>query len=113
MNPAEDLFVFLVTAPGIDVARQLARGALEKRLVACANLLPAVESHYWWQGKLDSAEEVLCIFKSTRERQDALEQFILENHPYDTPEIIAIPIVAGTERYLSWLRAETTPRVNP
>jgi periplasmic divalent cation tolerance protein len=107
VTAAEDLFVVLVTAPDLQVARHLARAALEQRLAACANILPGVESHYWWQGKIDSSNEVLCIFKTTRDRQDAFEQFILKNHPYDTPEIVALPIVAGTERYLAWLRTET------
>ena len=107
MTSSEGLCVILVTAPDLEVARILARGALQHRFVACANIIQGVESHYWWEGKIDSGNEVLCIFKTTRERGAAFEQFILKNHPYKTPEIVVLPITAGTERYLAWLRAET------
>jgi len=97
--------VVFVTAPDIKVARALARGALRTRLVACANLVPRVESHYWWQGKIESGAEVLCVFKTVRARLGAFEKFILANHPYDTPEIVALPLASGTKRYLDWLAA--------
>jgi periplasmic divalent cation tolerance protein len=95
--------LILVTAPDLDVARNLTHGALEARLVACANLVPKIESHYWWQGKIESTAEVLCIFKTTKPKLAAFEKFILSNHPYDTPEIIALPIASGTRRYLDWI----------
>jgi periplasmic divalent cation tolerance protein len=103
MNPAENYSVVLVTAPDLATARKLAQCALEARAAACANLSPNLESHYWWQGKIESSPEVLMIFKTTRERLAALEGIILANHPYDTPEIIALPLHAGTPKYLAWL----------
>lgn len=103
METTESVSVVLVTAPDLDTARKLAQGALEARLVACANLVPAVESHYWWQGKLESSAEVLIIFKTTDDTLAPLEAHVLENHPYDTPEIVALPLKSGTPRYLDWL----------
>ncbi len=95
--------VCLVTAPDLKTARRLARAVLLQKVAACANLVPGLESHYWWQGKLEKSREVLIVFKTTRARYPALEAIIRENHPYDTPEIIALPIDSGYERYLSWI----------
>jgi len=92
-----------VTAPNIATARKLAKAALTARLVACANLVPKIESHYWWQGKLESSAEVLILFKTTRPRFAKLEELILANHPYDTPEVIAVRLAGGNARYLRWL----------
>src|SRR5207245_698436 len=66
MKAASKFAIVLVTAPSLKVARQLSKSALEKRLVACANLIPKIESHYWWQGKLEKSAEVLVIMKSTK-----------------------------------------------
>ena len=96
-------FVVLVTAPDLKTARRLARAALTARLVACANLVPKIESHYWWQGKLESGAEVLIIFKTRRARLAALERLILAEHPYDTAEFVALPITNGSARYLAWV----------
>jgi periplasmic divalent cation tolerance protein len=99
--------VVLVTAPNAKIARQLARAALQTRLAACANLIAGVESHYWWRGKIEKSAEVLIVFK-TRARQLAkLEKLILEMHPYDTPEFVALKLAGGTVRYLEWLARET------
>ena len=97
--------VVLVTAPDLRVARRLARGALRAKLIACANLLPKIESHYWWQGKIESGAEVLLVCKTTKGKLAAFEKFILENHPYDTPEFVVLPLAQGTARYLDWLAA--------
>jgi periplasmic divalent cation tolerance protein len=95
--------VVLVTAPDVKTARKLARAALAARLVACANLLPRIESHYWWQGKLAHGAEVLLVLKTTTARLAALERLIVAEHPYDTPEFVALPIRGGNQRYLDWV----------
>ena len=82
----------------------LAGAALQSRLVACANLLPKIESHYWWQGKLESSAEVLIIFKTTKAKLKAFEKLIVAKHPYDTPEFLVLPIIAGNKRYLDWVK---------
>ena len=92
----------LVTAPEIKTARRLARTALRQRLIACANLVPKVESHYWWQGKMERGAEVMLLLKTTVGRLAALEKLIIAQHPYDTPEFIVLGVKSGTKRYLEW-----------
>jgi periplasmic divalent cation tolerance protein len=95
--------VVLVTAPDMKTARQLARAALEARLIACANLVPKIESHYRWQGKSMIGAEVLLILKTTTARLAALEKLICAKHPYDTPEFLVLSISHGNQRYLDWV----------
>ena len=103
MKTASSYSIVWVTAPNLKTARVLCKGALHKRLAACANLVPKIESHYWWKGKVETTSEVLLIFKTLRKRLPALEKFILKNHPYETPEIVACPIQAGNPAYLEWI----------
>jgi periplasmic divalent cation tolerance protein len=103
MKAARNFAVVLVTAPDLKTARVLARAALHARLVACANLIPKLESHYWWEDKLERSNEVLILFKTTKGKLGRLEKLILARHPYDTPEFIAIPLDSGTPRYLDWI----------
>jgi len=95
--------IVVVSAPELKTARLLARAALQSRLVACANLIPKIESHYWWQGKLESNAEVLILFKTTKAKLKALEKLIVAKHPYDTPEFLVLPISSGNKRYLDWV----------
>ena len=97
--------IALVTAPDLAVARQLARGILENRLAACVNLVPGVESHYWWEGELCCETEVLMVLKTTGDKLAALEAWVLAEHPYDTPEFVVLPIESGSARYLEWITA--------
>ncbi|MEW6159627.1 MAG: divalent-cation tolerance protein CutA [Verrucomicrobiota bacterium] len=113
MKSAAAFSIVLVTVPNRKTARMLARGALDQRLVACANLVPQIESHYWWQGRIESSREWLIVFKTTRSRLKPLEKFVLENHPYDTPEFLAVPLTSGTERYLNWLGESVRIIPNP
>jgi len=103
MKLAGKFAVALVTAPDLKVARKLARAALAARLVACVNLMPRIESHYWWQGKLECSTEVLLVMKTTTTRLAALEELVVAKHPYDTPEFIVLSINRGNQRYLAWL----------
>lgn len=103
MKSARSFVVVLVTAPDLKTARALAVAALEAKLVACANLIPRIESHYWWQGKLECSAEVLLLFKTAKAKLPALEKLVLSRHPYDTPEFITLSLDSGTARYLDWL----------
>jgi periplasmic divalent cation tolerance protein len=103
VNAKKKFAVAFVTAPDRKTARALAKAALTARLVACANLVPGIESHYWWQGKIETGREILIIFKTTTKRLAALEHLIISKHPYDTPEFVVLSITAGNERYLDWL----------
>jgi periplasmic divalent cation tolerance protein len=102
-------WVVLVTAPGMKPARALARAVLEARLAACVNLVPQLESHYWWQDKLEKSSEVLLVMKTTRVLLEPLAARVRKEHPYDTPEIVGWPIAAGSRRYLDWLEASVEP----
>jgi periplasmic divalent cation tolerance protein len=101
--------IALVTAPDLKTARRLARAALDAGLIACANLLPRVESHYRWHGKIERASEVLLILKTTMKCLTKLEKLIIKNHPYDTPEFIVIDLHGGNRRYLDWLQTGCEP----
>ena len=101
--------VVLVTAPGAARARALARALVEERLAACGNVVPGLASIYRWKGKLHDDAEALLILKTTRARFAALRERILALHPYQVPEVLALPVEAGGGRYLAWLRAETAP----
>lgn len=93
-------------------ARKLARAAVDARLAACANLLPRVESHYWWNGRTESGAEILMVLKTTASRLAALEKLILQFHPYDTPEFVALNVGRGSRRYLDWIGASVAaPRL--
>ena len=96
--------VVLVTSPDLKTGRKLARAALAARLVACANLIPRIESHYWWEGKIEVGAEVLLVMKTTTARLAALEKLVMAKHPYDTPEFVVLPISRGNERYLDWVQ---------
>jgi len=101
--PQSDFAVVLVTVPDLKTARSLAKACLDSRSAACVNIIPRLESHYWWQGKIEQGNELLLLIKTTRERLRELEQCVLANHPYDTPEFIVLPIEAGNKRYLAWI----------
>ena len=103
MKSAAKFSLVLVTAPDLKTARILAKSALQAKLIACASLLPKIESHFWWQGKIKSASEVLLVLKTQKANLAALEKLILAKHPYDTPEFLVLPISAGSKRYLDWL----------
>ena len=105
MKSAAKFAIVLVTAPDLKIARALAKAALQAKLIACANLVPKIESHYWWQGKIESSAEVLLVLKTQKSRLAALEKLVLAQHPYDTPEFLVLPLVAGSEKYLDWLAA--------
>jgi periplasmic divalent cation tolerance protein len=109
MIAATNYSMVLVTAPDLKTARRLAKAALEKRLIACANLIPKIESHYWWKGKIENGAEVLMLLKTTASKLGPLEKLIVAAHPYDTPEFIVLPIARGSKRYLDWI-AESVRR---
>lgn len=104
MKKRVSFVLVLMTAPNLKTARSLAGAALRARLVACANLVPGIESHYWWNAKLEKGLEVLVIFKTTARHLAALEKLMVAEHPYDTPEFLVVPIKAGNNRYLAWLQ---------
>ena len=109
MKHRREFRVVLVTAPDLKLARKLAQAALQARLIACANILPRIESHYWWQGKIEAGTEALMLMKTTAGRLAALEKLVLARHPYDTPEFIVLPVSRGSKRYLDWVQVSVRP----
>lgn len=109
MSEATDILLVLCNAPDAGCAQTIARALVERRLAACVNVLSPCRSVYRWQGAVEEAEEVPLLIKTTRTGYPALESTLRELHPYDTPEIIALPIAAGLPAYLDWVRAECSP----
>ena len=107
MIETDDCLMVFVTAPDKETGRKIAHAVVGAKLVACVNILPGVESHYHWEGKLECSEEVLLLMKTTQSRVHDLEVRVLAEHPYDTPEFVVTPISGGNERYLAWLRENT------
>lgn len=96
--------VVLITAPSTGVAETISNALLEKELVACVNIVPSINSLYKWEGEINNDKEVLLIFKTRCELfDDTFINAVKEQHPYDVPEIIALPIVSGSEDYLKWI----------
>ena len=98
-----DVFVILCTFPNPEQARQIGTALVERQLAACVNLVPAVESIYRWEGKVETASEVLAVFKTTRAVFPAFQQALTELHPYEVPEIIAISPDQVAEPYRAWV----------
>jgi periplasmic divalent cation tolerance protein len=104
---SELLFV-VSTAPNLATAEKVGRALVAERLVACVNVVPGLTSIYRWQGEIQAEEEVLLLMKTQRDRLEALEQRLPELHPYDVPELIALPVAAALGAYGSWVMSETT-----
>jgi periplasmic divalent cation tolerance protein len=90
-------------------AERIARALVERRLAGCVQVAGPIHSTYWWEGVVETAEEYLCLVKSSREAYPELEAAIQELHPYDVPEIMAMPVAAGSAAYFSWLESELRP----
>lgn len=102
-----DPLLIITNCPDEEVANAIALALVEEKLAACVNILPRVHSVYRWQGSVESASEIPLLIKTTAARYAALESRIGELHPYEVPEIIAVPIARGLPAYLNWLAEET------
>ena len=101
------ILLVYATAPNRETAQKIARTLLDDQLIACANIMPGMESIYRWQGKIESAAEVAMIFKTSHRQMAALQQKFLALHPYDVPALAAIPIEAAPPDFAAWVEAET------
>jgi periplasmic divalent cation tolerance protein len=99
--------IVFITVDSQQTAQKVTDVLLEGRKAACMNIVPAIESHYWWQGKKESAQELLLIVKTKAKLLGELVALVKKHHPYSVPEIIALPIIGGNENYLKWLEEET------
>ena len=105
-----EALVVLCTAPSEpSVIDRLARGLVKARLAACVNVIPGVHSTYRWQGEVETASETQLVIKTNTERFDLLCSWLEEHHPYDTPEVLALPVTGASAAYVSWLHQQVTP----
>jgi len=99
--------VVFITVPSCEVGQEIAKELVEASLAACVNILPAISSVYRWQGKIEQDDELLLVAKTRSTRFDQLAEVVKRIHPYELPEVIAIPIVAGLQGYLAWINEAT------
>lgn len=102
----ETIRVVLITIPH-DEAERMGRSLVEERLAACVNILPRIHSFFWWDDKVQSDEESMLVVKTTTTKFDKLLAYVLENHPYELPEIIGLPLTSAFPDYIEWVKAET------
>lgn len=102
-----DVLLVLTNLPDAETAGQLAQRLIEERVAACVNRLAPCTSTYRWQDAIETASEVPLLIKTTRTAYPRLEQLIREHHPYELPEIIAVPVTSGLPAYLDWVSRET------
>jgi periplasmic divalent cation tolerance protein len=105
------IVVFITTAT-VEEAQRIANILVRSRKAACVNIVPGAHSMFRWQGKIDSADEALLIVKTREALLDELIGLVKENHSYEVPEIVALPIVGGNPDYLQWLDAETEKNIH-
>ena len=99
--------VVMVTVPHREAGEKIAEALVVERLAACVNIVPGIFSIYRWQGKVEREPEVLLVIKTRRALVEDLTRRVRELHPYTVPEVIALPVAAGSEAYLNWLQTET------
>ena len=102
---ADKFSIVLMTAPDLATARKLSKVAVQSRLAACANIIPRIESCYWWDGKVQQGAEVLVLLKTTTSRLKTLKALVLSKHPYEVPEFITLKVDRGNKEYLAWWSA--------
>jgi len=98
------MLVVITTTPNLTEAESLAEKIVAEKLAACVQILPEMKSFYFWEGKIQKEPEHLLLIKTLPEKFDALEKFILENHSYDVPELVALPAEKVSESYLGWMK---------
>jgi periplasmic divalent cation tolerance protein len=101
--------IVFCTCPSADIAQRIAQALVEEHLAACVNAICGVVSTYRWKGAIETAAEVLLVIKTTADRLDALQARLVELHPYEVPEFLAVEPAAGSAPYLAWLDRETRP----
>jgi len=104
---SEEVQVVFVTAPDAETAARIARTLVEEHLIACANLVPGIRSIYRWEGQVADESEVLLVLKTRASRVSAVAARVKALHPYALPEVVALPVVDGSEAYLDWVLAES------
>ena len=104
---SEKVVALLITAPDEETGRRIARTLVEERFAACVNVVPGVTSIYRWRGAVEEASEVMLVAKTRAERAPALAARVRALHPYELPEVVALPVTDGSRAYLRWVVAES------
>lgn len=101
-----ELLLAYITTPDTDAAHRIGKALVADRLAACVNILPVMESHYWWNGKIESSREAVLIAKTRAELHESLLERVRELHPDEVPCVVFLPVAGGNPDYLEWLAAE-------
>jgi len=101
-----EIVMVFVTVPSLREASRISKAVLTSRLAACVNVIPGIQSMYQWKGKIVQEKEAMLVLKTTRLRYRKLEEKIKELHPYEAPEVIAIPLICGSSQYIEWVTRE-------
>lgn len=107
-NIASQYIIIYCTVPNRETADSLADKLVARKLCACVSIIPQTESVYWWEGKVQKQQELLLVMKSRAALQNHIIALIKENHPYETPEIIWVPVGGGSKKYLDWISNSTS-----
>ena len=110
MRNKDDYCLIYVTTSSVEEARTIARLVVERRLAACSNILHEMESLYWWNGKLETGDECVLLFKTRRSLADAVADMVKAEHSYECPCVLVVPINGGNTDFLTWMDAETVPQ---
>jgi len=105
----DDLIEVRVSAPDGETAQSLARSLVQERLVACAQVIGPMTSTYWWEGRVETEQEHLLLAKTTADRFDPICERVRSEHPYDNPEVLAVPVAGAAPAYAAWLRDSVAP----
>lgn len=105
----ETVRVVYISIPS-DEADQMARELVTNRLAACVNVIPSIASYFWWENEVQTDDEALLVVKTTEDRFDELLAYVRENHPYELPEVIAMPLANAFGDYVDWVKQETRPK---
>ena len=107
MSETTEILFAYITCKDVAEARRIGRGLVDEGLAACVNILPGMESHYRWNGKVESAQEVVLIAKTRAEARETLLERVLERHSYETPCVVFLPVAGGNPDYLDWIARES------
>jgi len=107
MSSSNEFCVIYVTVPDENAAARVTESVVDSKLVACVNAIPGIKSTYLWKGQVTTDQEILLMMKTRTELFDRLQETIKTQHPYETPEIISVPITNGIQSYLDWIRDST------
>ena len=105
MSSQDTVSVVYVTAPDDIIAKKIAKGLVSEKLAACVNIIPNVCSIYEWEGNIIEDTEVLMMIKTKSCKVEDLTKYVTENHPYDLPEVISLPIENGSSKYINWIKS--------